>query len=112
MRDYYNVTSDYLGLWNERPQGSVDYVITLRNALDTAGFRNVGITIEATWQELVDQIAVNASFNASIVAASKHYPCNETSAVAIANHKRFVQRRMPVHMCMVRGLWGWGGRGR
>ena len=77
LRDTHGVRSDYLGLWNERPQGSVDYVIALRKALDREGFPDVGITVEATWQPMIkNNVLTNPAFNASIVAASKHYPCN------------------------------------
>ena len=46
--------SDYIGLWNERPQGTVDYIKQLRAALDARGFGGVGITVEATWQGMID----------------------------------------------------------
>ena len=77
LRNRWGVESDLIGLWNERPQGSADYVVQLRAALDDAGFAGVGITMEATWQPLINQVLTNP-LNASIVAAGKHYPCNET----------------------------------
>jgi hypothetical protein len=33
-------------MWNERPQGSVDYVVRMKKALNEAGFEKVGLTIE------------------------------------------------------------------
>ena len=64
---------------NERPQGSTDYTVKLRRALDQAGFGRVGITVEATWEELIRKALTNSTFNDSIVAGSAHYPCNATT---------------------------------
>jgi galactosylceramidase len=89
LRDHWGVESDYIGLWNERPQGSTDYAIKLRAALETAGFGHVGITVEATWQPLINSVLTNRAFNASVAAASKHYPCNSTSAAALRAGKKF-----------------------
>ena len=33
LKDTWGVESDYLGLWNERPQGSTDYVVKLKQEL-------------------------------------------------------------------------------
>lgn len=74
---------DFRSQTNNRPQGSTDYVISLRKALDAEGFKDVGITMEATWQELINNVLTNPAFNASVYAATKHYPCNDTSAPAI-----------------------------
>lgn len=89
LRESHGVESDYIGLWNERPQGSTDYVIGLRKALDANGFKNVGITVETTWQPLINQVLTNPEFNASVLAATKHYPCNTTSNASLAAHKKF-----------------------
>ena len=78
LQDSWGVRSDYLGLWNERPQGSTDYVIQLRHELTKAGFAHVGITVEATWEELIRKTLTNTTFKDSIVAGSAHYPCNAT----------------------------------
>lgn len=88
LRDEWGVQSDYLGLWNERPQGSVSYVVDLRRALDKAGFQNVGITVEATWQPLINQVLVNSTFNSSVAAATIHYGCNRTVPSALQAHKK------------------------
>lgn len=88
LNNTYGVQSDYLGMWNERPQGSVDYVVRLREALDRSGFERVGLTIEASWQELIGNVLTNATFNASVAAAAKHYPCNETVESALEARKK------------------------
>lgn len=71
-------------------------MVKLRKALDAAGFKHVGITMEGTWQPLADQVLTNATFNASVAAVSEHYPCtqatairNDTQAVAMKAHKKF-----------------------
>jgi galactosylceramidase len=79
LKDTWGVDSDYLGLWNERPQGSTDYIESLRSTLESNGFGHVGITVEATWQELLRKALTDSKFNASIVAGSAHYPCNATT---------------------------------
>jgi galactosylceramidase len=79
LKDTWGVDSDYLGLWNERPQGSTQYVESLRAALDSKNFGHVGITVEATWEELLRKALTDSKFNASIVAGSAHYPCNATT---------------------------------
>jgi galactosylceramidase len=89
LRDSWGVEPDLLGLWNERPQGSTAYVAQLRGALDAAGFERVLVTVENTWEPLVEQVAVDPAFNATVTAATKHYPCNQTSAVALHAGKKF-----------------------
>ena len=89
LRGRYEVVPNYLGLWNEEAQGSVDYVLALRKALDARGFGNVGITVEATWQPLIrNNILHNATFNVSVAAATLHYPCNTTCTEALQAHKK------------------------
>jgi hypothetical protein len=65
--------------WNERPQGSTDYVVQLRHELTKQGFSHVGITVEATWEELIRKALTNTTFRDSVVAGSAHYPCNATT---------------------------------
>jgi galactosylceramidase len=88
LQEEYKVESNYIGLWNERPQGSVEYVSKLRQAMDQNGFQNVGITVEATWQKLIDRALDDADFNRSIVAATMHYPCNKTCHSALQANKK------------------------
>ena len=47
LKETWGVDSDYLGLWNERPQGSPAYAVDLKQALVEAGFPEVMITVEA-----------------------------------------------------------------
>jgi hypothetical protein len=91
LREQYNVESDYIGIWNERPQGSADYVVDLRRALDASGFSGVGITIEASWQTFVNKLPTNATLDAAVAAVSAHYPCNASarSATAMRARKKF-----------------------
>ena len=91
LKDTWGVESDYLGLWNERPQGSTDYVVKLKKELEAQGFGHVGITVEATWEELIRKAVTDTDFNASIVAGSAHYPCNatENSEVTLQEHKKW-----------------------
>ena len=91
LRDEYDVMSDYIGIWNERPQGGTDYVVKLRQAMDASGFASVGITLEADWQDSIKHTLTNPAYNASIAAASAHYACNATnnSRIAMETHHKF-----------------------
>jgi galactosylceramidase len=41
----YNITVDYIGIWNERPWGTPAYVKALRASLDAAGFTATQIVL-------------------------------------------------------------------
>ena len=44
-RDVYNITLDYMGIWNERPWGNPTWVKEFRAAMDAAGFSKTQIVI-------------------------------------------------------------------
>jgi len=43
MNDSYGVDVNYIGIWNERSSGPMEYSILLRQSLDAAGFANTKI---------------------------------------------------------------------
>ena len=86
LKDAWGVESDFLGLWNERPQGTVDYVIKLKQALTAAGFGRVGITAEATWQPFIRNALTDPQFAKAVVAGSVHYGCNESKNSEVAHN--------------------------
>jgi hypothetical protein len=45
IKETTGITIDYLGIWNERSYGPVEYAITLRKNLDNAGFQTTKIVL-------------------------------------------------------------------
>ena len=74
LRDQWGVDSDYIGIWNERPQGSVDYVVSLRRELDKANFSHVGITVETTFVALNFRDGTHCLSRAPLSLAYTHPP--------------------------------------
>jgi galactosylceramidase len=72
---------DYIGIWNERSWGSVDYVLGLRAALDSAGFTHTQIALPdglgGQVTSAIDAAAANSSFRAAVHAVGLHYPCHD-----------------------------------
>jgi hypothetical protein len=62
-------------VWNRRDWGGVHVCSSLSNNDKRFG--------------CMAQVLTNATFNASIVAATKHYPCNTTTASAVEAHLKF-----------------------
>lgn len=77
VRDKVNTTLDYIGIWNERSWGGVDYVVGLRRALDEAGFGATQIVVPDGGydQDIITATLANASFAAAWSVMGLHYPC-------------------------------------
>ena len=58
MRNTPFLFTERLAAW----QGGAEYVIRLRDALDASGFGNVGITLEADWQNSIKHAPHNARY--------------------------------------------------
>ena len=71
---------DYIGLWNEKPQpdGS-DYILQLRQSLDSAGFTNTKIIVMDGGVDTTEiQTAENnVTYQQAIYGAGLHYPCDK-----------------------------------
>lgn len=82
---------DYIGIWNERSWGSVDYVVGLRNTLDAAGFTNTQIVIPdgGDVNGPVTAAQQNATFKAAISTIGLHYPCNRPEPVVAATGLKY-----------------------
>jgi Glycosyl hydrolase family 59 len=84
----WNVTADYLGIWNEPPISEVpiDYLLSLRKSLDTAGFQHVKIDAtdagvgSAVSENLVKDLLANSSLRTAIPIVSFHHPCSSLPA--------------------------------
>ena len=83
----YNITIDYLGIWNERPWGNVDYVMKLRAALIMAGHASTTIVGSDGYIEndQINALAKNASFAAAEPIQGRHYLCAGTEPAEFWN---------------------------
>jgi galactosylceramidase len=83
---------DYIGVWNERSWGSVDYVVGLRNALDAAG-ASAEIILPDGGSDIPGIISAaqqNATFNSAISGVGLHYPCHDPVPIIQEGlHKKF-----------------------
>lgn len=61
---------NYIGIWNERSWGSVDYVVSLRQALDAAGMEATRIVLPdgGDCSQVTSAAASNATFAAAVYA--------------------------------------------
>jgi galactosylceramidase len=76
-RDVYNISVDYLGIWNERPWGNVEYVMSLRKSLDAAGLTSTQL-VGSDGGIPGDQIKAlqsDPAFAAAEHIQGTHYPC-------------------------------------
>ena len=79
---------DFLGTWNEKSWDGApaDYVVALRNALDSAGFSATRIVLpDNGWgpgplQKLVENAQANATYGAAFDAVGVHYACDWPNA--------------------------------
>jgi hypothetical protein len=82
-RVHHNISVDYIGIWNERPWGSTDYVKELRNALDAVGAQSTTIvgsdSVRNLPPDLVTALSQDASFSSIVGIAGVHYACNRTA---------------------------------
>ena len=81
----YNITIDYLGIWNERPWGTPAYVKALRASLDAAGFHATQI-VGSDGGVGGDEIAAMKAdpvFSAAVPILGAHYPCDRTAPASM-----------------------------
>ena len=74
---------DYIGVYNERFWGGVDYVVALRAELDAAGFGGTQIIIPDGGYDasIIASAKANPAFNASFSGIGLHYPCQAHAEV-------------------------------
>jgi galactosylceramidase len=80
VRNQTGYDMNLMSTWNEKPYGGVDYLVTLRNALDAAGFAGTRLVVpDNGWgiqEDIVRVAEQNATFAASFDAIGLHYPCD------------------------------------
>ena len=73
---------DAVGVWNER-DWSIDYVLELRAALDSAGLTDSKIVVaDGGLNDVISALAANATFRAAVSAVGVHYPSGSNSTAA------------------------------
>lgn len=74
IKDTTGITVDYIGIWNERSYGPVEYTIALRKSFDAAGFAATKIVLpdNPITQALVDQLNTNKEFDEAVYALGTH----------------------------------------
>ena len=82
---------DYIGVYNERDWGGVDYIIGLRATLDAAGFNHTQIIIPDGLYDasIMAAAASDAAFNASFDGIGLHYPCRAKNPVVQESGKKY-----------------------
>ncbi|KAK3611679.1 hypothetical protein CHS0354_012049 [Potamilus streckersoni] len=85
---YYNLTIDYVGIWNERSY-DIKYTKVLRQMLDKSGFQNVRIVAaDGNWTPVSKDIHKDAELAAAIDIIGVHYPGTKTVVDAVATGKQ------------------------
>jgi len=74
MTSIYNLSIDYVGLWNER-EFTTSYVITLRDSLDAAGFAQTKIVAsDRFWDPFATDYMSSSALRNATAALTQHYP--------------------------------------
>lgn len=82
----YNLTIDYLGIWNERDY-NVDYIKILRSVLDANGLSNVQLVApDGAWNIATD-ILDDTDLAKAVAAVGAHYPGTTTTSDAVKTGK-------------------------
>jgi galactosylceramidase len=78
-KSVWNLTIDYIGLWNERPTTKA-YVMELRKQLDAHSLHNVKIVgNDATWDPIAQEVLSDAELRSAVSVLSAHYPGTKSS---------------------------------
>ncbi|XP_052250297.1 galactocerebrosidase-like isoform X3 [Dreissena polymorpha] len=86
-RKYYNLTMDYVGVWNERPYNA-KYIKTLRQMLDNAGLDQVQIVAaDGLWEPIAIDIQADKELAKAVDIIGVHYPGTKTTQMAIDTGK-------------------------
>jgi len=72
-RDHYNLTIDYIGIWNEKLSDAA-YVKALRAALNREGFAATQIVAKDGWADICANLASDPEYAAAVDVVGLHYP--------------------------------------
>lgn len=81
-KTHYNLTIDYIGLWNERGY-TKPYILELRKQLDEFGLAGTKIVgSDSTWGPISTDVLNDPAIRNAVAVLSAHYPGTESSASA------------------------------
>ncbi|ESO88185.1 hypothetical protein LOTGIDRAFT_206940 [Lottia gigantea] len=81
-RSKYNLTIDYIGIWNESPY-NVTYIKTLRKTLNKAGFSStLIIASDQNGWKIAEDMAKDQELSDAIYALGSHYPDKKSTPLA------------------------------
>ncbi|RUS72385.1 hypothetical protein EGW08_019845 [Elysia chlorotica] len=72
-KEVHNLTIDYVGIWNEYKY-NITYIKTLRNMLNSRGFKNTMIIASDSRWEILPDIIKDESLADAVYAIGVHYP--------------------------------------
>jgi galactosylceramidase len=80
-RDFYNLTIDYLGVWNERDWGSIQYIEYLKQHLNGGGFSSIQLVIPDSVGDFPEDLLTSLDNNTlvfpeEVSVIGTHYPCS------------------------------------
>jgi galactosylceramidase len=84
---------DYIGIWNERSWGNADYVVSLRDSLDAAGFANTKIILPDGGSDIPGAISrgtSNVTYRNAVHGIGVHYPCDDPNPAVQAEPLNWV----------------------
>ncbi|XP_060568345.1 galactocerebrosidase-like isoform X2 [Ruditapes philippinarum] len=86
-RKYYNLTMNYVGIWNERNYNA-DYIKVLRKTLDSAGFNMTRIVAaDGLWEPISLNIVADSALAKAVDIIGVHYPGTKNSEIAMKTGK-------------------------
>ena len=78
----WNLTIDYVGLWNERPYTKA-YILELRRQLNAASLQHVKIIgSDARWDPISTDVLNDPEIRSAVDVLSAHYPGTQSSPTA------------------------------
>ncbi|CAG5125620.1 unnamed protein product [Candidula unifasciata] len=86
-RVHYNLTIDYIGIWNEK-QYDITYIKSLRSVLDQRGFQDVLIIAADEKWEISADIKKDTDLAKIVHAVGCHYPGTLSSNDAVSTGKK------------------------
>ncbi|XP_076461147.1 galactocerebrosidase-like isoform X1 [Babylonia areolata] len=83
---HYNLTIDYVGIWNERPY-DITYIKTLRQMLDSRGFTTTRIVAADSSWSISSDIIKDSALAAAVDTIGCHYPGTTSTEEAMKTGK-------------------------
>jgi galactosylceramidase len=91
VREKANISVDYMGIWNEKPWGSTEYITELRAAFDAAGFEKTKlIALDGGLNgDFVQTLDTTPALANALSGVGLHYPCSVVSPSATIDGMKY-----------------------